>query len=64
MPFSRFPLFGDPFANAGASVQHQIRLRRRQDEDDAEIEVPSPEIDEIERRAAMTRERLRRLGLG
>ena len=63
MPFSRFPLFGDPFENAAAAVQQQLRLRRLQGQDATEPEFPEPEIDDFERRAAMTRERLRRLGL-
>ncbi|HEY7270716.1 MAG TPA: hypothetical protein VH951_12905 [Dehalococcoidia bacterium] len=63
MPFSRFQLFGNPFDNPAAAVERHIRARMLEEEADLEQEFPEAEIDDRERRAAMTRERMRRLGI-
>ena len=64
MPFDRFQLFGNPFANTGAAIERQIRERWLEEERELEPEFPEAEIDTTQRRAAMTRERLRRLAAG
>ena len=63
MPFSNFPLFGNPFDNPAAMVERQIRLRQLESQEDEDREFPEAEIDDSIRRAAMARERLRRLGI-
>ena len=63
MPFSRFQLFGNPFDNPAAAVERHIRARILQDQTSEAAEFPEAEIDDTERRAAMTRERMRRLGI-
>jgi hypothetical protein len=60
MPLSQFPLFGNPFENTAAEIERQIR-QRRQAQAVEEPEFPEAEVDDTIRRAAMARERLRRL---
>ena len=64
MPFSNFPLFGNPFDSPASIIERQIRLRLRESQQAEDRDFPEAEIDEALRRAAIARERLRRLGIG
>lgn len=63
MPFSPFPRLMNPFENTAAAIERHLRMRRLREDDEAEPEFPEAEIDDSERRAAMVRERMRRLGI-
>jgi hypothetical protein len=63
MSFNRFQLFANPFESNASIIERQIRLRRLESGQEPDAEFPEAEIDDAQRRAAMVRERLRRLGL-
>ncbi|HXH21492.1 MAG TPA: hypothetical protein VNN10_05645 [Dehalococcoidia bacterium] len=62
MPFSHFNLYGKPWDAAADLLERTIRIRM-QDEEEPAPELSEAEISEAERRAAIARERMRRLGI-
>jgi hypothetical protein len=63
VPFTNFPLFANPFDNPAAIVERHLRLRQLESQEQDERDFPEAELDDSIRRAAMARERLRRLGM-
>jgi hypothetical protein len=62
MPFSYFQFNGSQWDEAAELLERRLR-RNQPGQPEREPEFPEAEIDDAERRAAMTRERLRRAGV-
>jgi hypothetical protein len=63
MSFSHNSLYGNHWEAAAEQLERRIRLRPDVNSEEPAAEFPEAEIGDAERRAAMTRERLRRQGL-